>query len=190
MSPRSRKAIEVLHDERRKKILDAALGAFVEKGFEGTRIQEIARRCNLSYGLVYHYFPTKEAVFATLVDMALAGAMSLIQSMPVHASPEALGAFVGFAISDPSPHYFALIVEALTKRGVSPELAAKARHTILNLKDSFVPAGESSIKSDFDEKGEGILALLLGASVMKLCGVSDGDFASRAAMKLAVPDGE
>lgn len=185
MSPRTQEANDVLHEERRRNILNAALGAFVEKGFDGTRMQEIADRCALSYGLVYYYFPTKEAVFTTLVDMALAAAKSLIQSLPHGSPPQAFGAFVGFAVSDPSPLYFALIVEALTKQGVPSELAAKARETVLGFKAAFAAAGSGDIPSDADARAEGILAILLGASIMKICRLSDGTFASRAATILA-----
>ena len=52
MSPRTQEANDALHGERRKAILNAALDSFVEEGFEGTRMQEIADRCGMSYGLV------------------------------------------------------------------------------------------------------------------------------------------
>jgi AcrR family transcriptional regulator len=185
MSPRTAEANEALHEERRATILNAALGAFVERGFEGTRIQEIADRCGFSYGLVYRYFPTKEAVFTTLVDMALAAAGSLIQALPQGSPPQAFGVFVGFAVSDPSPQYFALLVEALTKRSVPPELATKARVTVQGFKAAFTAAESSLLPGDADARAEGLLAILLGASIMKICGVSDGSFASRAATILA-----
>ena len=185
MSPRTQEANDALHGERRKTILDTALGAFVEKGFDGTRMQEIADRCALSYGLVYHYFPTKEAVFTTLVDMALAAARSLIQSLPHGSPPQAFGAFVGFAVSDPSPMYFAIIVEALTKQGVPPELAARARKTVLGFKDAFAAAGNEDLPGYADAKAESILAILLGVSIMKICRLSDGLFATHAATVLA-----
>lgn len=190
MSPRSQEANEALHDERRKAILEAALSAFVEKGFGGTRMQEIADRCAMSYGLVYHYFPTKEAVFTTLVDMALSAAKMLIQSLPQGSSPQTLGAFVGFAISDPSPLYFAVIVEALTKNDVPTELATRARETVLGFKDAFATTGIGHTQNEADANAEGILSILLGASIMKICKVSDGNFASLVATKLAASSAE
>ena len=185
MSPRTQEANDALHAERRKTILDAALHVFVENGFNGTRMQEIAKRCALSYGLVYHYFPTKEAIFATLVDMALDAAELLIRSLPQGAEPQGFGSFAGFAVSDPSPLYFAIIVEALTKKSVAPELKARARETILSMKTALASAGSGESPTDDATKGEGILAVLLGASIMKICRLSDGTFASRSAMILA-----
>jgi AcrR family transcriptional regulator len=190
MSPRTQEANDAIHEERRKTILDTALGVFVKKGYDGTRMQEIADRCALSYGLVYHYFPTKETVFTTLVDMALAAAKSLIQSLPHGSPPQAFGALVGFAVSDPSPLYFALIVEALTKQNVPPELTTRARKTVIGIKDAFAAAGNEDAAGHSDARAESILAILLGASIMKICSLSDGTFASPAAVILAASGGE
>jgi len=166
-------------------ILDAALIVFVEKGFEGTRMQEIADRCELSYGLVYHYFSSKEAVFRTLVELALGAAGSLVTMLPKGSSPAAYGSFVALALADPSPLYFAIIVEALTKRGVPSDLAAEAKETVLGLKASIAAAGSDITTGNADAWAEAILALLLGTSIMKACGLSDGIFASRSATILA-----
>jgi len=45
--------------DRYDAILDAAKGAFAEKGFEGTSIADIARTAQISDGLVYRYFRSK-----------------------------------------------------------------------------------------------------------------------------------
>jgi AcrR family transcriptional regulator len=190
MSPRTAEANEALHEERRRAILDAALGAFAERGIEGTRMQEIAERCGLSYGLVYHYFPTKEAVFTALVDLALAAAGSLIRTLPPSSPPEAFGAFVGYALRDPSPRYFALITEALSRKGVPPALAARTRETVNGFIAAIASAGTGADPAEAGARAEGILALLLGSSIMGLCGVSDGSFAPRAAAMLAVSSKE
>ncbi len=45
--------------DRYDAILDAAKGAFADKGFEGTSIADIARIARISDGLVYRYFRNK-----------------------------------------------------------------------------------------------------------------------------------
>ncbi len=45
--------------DRYDAILDAAKGAFADKGFEGTSIADIARVAQISDGLVYRYFRNK-----------------------------------------------------------------------------------------------------------------------------------
>jgi AcrR family transcriptional regulator len=52
--------------DKRDAILDAALELFVEKGFHGTAVPEIAERANVGAGTIYRYFPSKEAVVNAL----------------------------------------------------------------------------------------------------------------------------
>ncbi len=54
-----------------RKILDAALGEFGEKGFSDSSIVGITSRAKVALGTFYTYFDSKEAVFAALVgDMS------------------------------------------------------------------------------------------------------------------------
>jgi TetR/AcrR family transcriptional regulator, repressor of fatR-cypB operon len=48
--------------DRRESILDAALECFVERGFYGTAIPEIAAKAEIAAGTIYHYFESKEAL--------------------------------------------------------------------------------------------------------------------------------
>lgn len=52
-------------------LLAAALDCFVEKGFAGTRMEDIARRAGVAKGTFYLYFPSKQAVFEALVQESL-----------------------------------------------------------------------------------------------------------------------
>lgn len=46
--------------------MDAALRCFVERGFHGTAIPEIAAKAGISAGTIYHYFDSKEALVNAL----------------------------------------------------------------------------------------------------------------------------
>lgn len=48
--------------DKRRTILDAAVRAFAAKGFHTCRVGDVAEEAGVAYGLVYHYFPSKEAV--------------------------------------------------------------------------------------------------------------------------------
>jgi len=54
--------------ERRAQILRAARHVFLAKGYNATRIEDIAARARLSKGAVYFYFDSKRAIFDALVD--------------------------------------------------------------------------------------------------------------------------
>ncbi|HEY3945013.1 MAG TPA: TetR/AcrR family transcriptional regulator [Solirubrobacteraceae bacterium] len=52
--------------EKRRVILDAAVRVFARQGFHTSRVSDIADQAGVAYGLVYHYFPSKEAILDTL----------------------------------------------------------------------------------------------------------------------------
>jgi TetR/AcrR family fatty acid metabolism transcriptional regulator len=53
-------------EEKRRQILDAAVHAFARKGYHACRVSEIAEEAGVAYGLVYHYFGSKEEVLLTI----------------------------------------------------------------------------------------------------------------------------
>jgi AcrR family transcriptional regulator len=52
---------------RRERLLDAALEVFVGKGFDGATVKDIAASAGVTQGLLYHYFPGKDALLETLL---------------------------------------------------------------------------------------------------------------------------
>ena len=50
-------------------IADAAITVFCSKGYANTRMADIARQAGVSYGLVYHYFKSKEELFDFVVGL-------------------------------------------------------------------------------------------------------------------------
>ena len=54
-------------EARRTAILDAALEEFSARGFEGARLDDVAKRAGVAKGTIYLYFADKEALFQDLV---------------------------------------------------------------------------------------------------------------------------
>jgi AcrR family transcriptional regulator len=54
-------------EENQRRIENAALDLFTKQGFHGTNIREIAAKADVSTGAIYTYYPTKEALFVSLV---------------------------------------------------------------------------------------------------------------------------
>jgi len=55
-------------NEKQGIIIDAALEVFRQKGYANARMADIAKRAGVSYGLVYHYFGSKEVLFDLIVE--------------------------------------------------------------------------------------------------------------------------
>jgi TetR/AcrR family transcriptional regulator, fatty acid metabolism regulator protein len=52
--------------DKRRMILDAAIRVFARKGFHHCRVSDVADEAGVAYGLVYHYFHSKEEILNTL----------------------------------------------------------------------------------------------------------------------------
>jgi AcrR family transcriptional regulator len=85
--------------DKRRMILDAAVIAFAKRGFHACRVSDIADEANVAYGLVYHYFRSKDEVLDTLfLDRwnVLLDVISAIdgQEMPVRDKLYAIAGFI------------------------------------------------------------------------------------------------
>ncbi len=61
-------------ESARRRLLDAALAVFSERGYSESSLEEVARRAGASRGLVYHHFGSKDALLMALheeLDQAL-----------------------------------------------------------------------------------------------------------------------
>jgi AcrR family transcriptional regulator len=52
--------------DKRRVILDAAIHVFARRGFHSCRVSDVADEAGVAYGLVYHYFRSKEEILNTL----------------------------------------------------------------------------------------------------------------------------
>ncbi|MFL5358430.1 TetR/AcrR family transcriptional regulator [Archangium sp.] len=76
--PRTPQQNQLLKQERRGALLKAAREVFARKGLAASKMTDLAAAAGISYGLVYHYFPDKESVFAALVEEAVQEGLQLI----------------------------------------------------------------------------------------------------------------
>lgn len=58
-------------EARPAEILKAALALFAERGFAGTKLEDVAAAAGIGKGTIYLYFPTKEDLFKALVRQEL-----------------------------------------------------------------------------------------------------------------------
>ncbi|WP_076004174.1 TetR/AcrR family transcriptional regulator [Dehalogenimonas formicexedens] len=63
--PKTIRSERLKYEERRYLILQAALDVFAEKGFQGAKTREIAKRAGVSETLIFRYFATKEELYRT-----------------------------------------------------------------------------------------------------------------------------
>lgn len=73
MSPRRRHAHSA---DVRAHLMDAALRVFARKGYDGASVRDIAAEAGLTAPLLYHYFPSKQALLQALFERSGALVMS------------------------------------------------------------------------------------------------------------------
>lgn len=126
--PRTAAANEQIRDERREQILRAALRVFARKGLAAAKITDIGAAAGLSHGLVYHYFPSKEALYVELVERAMLGSLRLAEQA-LHGRGEP-GDRLRWLCEEflagmrDQPDFALLIVQTYTSDAVPPEARA------------------------------------------------------------------
>jgi AcrR family transcriptional regulator len=62
-------------ERTRRRILEAARREFGMKGFDGARVDAIARRARVNKGLIFYYFQSKEELFRVLSEQRIASTL-------------------------------------------------------------------------------------------------------------------
>lgn len=101
--------------DRRQLILEAALDVFAEQGFEGATTKAIAARADVTHGLIYFYFASKEDLFQAAFEHSLRGALDELTPP----GPDAMEEDPGVVIE----RSLALLLETI----ISPRVSSLAR---------------------------------------------------------------
>jgi len=78
MSPRTEKQFEAIREEKRARILDAALELFGNEGYHNGSISKVAQKAGISKGLVYNYFESKEELVKEIINQGIDEMMEIV----------------------------------------------------------------------------------------------------------------
>jgi TetR/AcrR family transcriptional regulator, fatty acid metabolism regulator protein len=174
--------------DRRRQILDAAIRVFARQGFHACRVSDIAREAGVAYGLVYHYFKSKEQVLNELFSERWSLLLAAIEEVDARPIPprEKLDAVAGFIIDSyrHDPELMKVIVVEVTRAANSfgrthlPEIR-HAYDLIAKIVSDAQAAG--SFRSDVDPTYAsmwfyGAIEQLLSGWVFELIPDGDRDF--------------
>jgi TetR/AcrR family fatty acid metabolism transcriptional regulator len=105
--------------EKRRLILDAAVRVFARQGFHACRVSDIADEAGVAYGLVYHYFASKDEVLDTLFLERWNVMLELIRVVDAQPLPvrEKLGAIASFIVDsyEHDPDLMKVIIVEVTR---------------------------------------------------------------------------
>jgi TetR/AcrR family transcriptional regulator, fatty acid metabolism regulator protein len=174
--------------DRRREILDAAIRVFARQGYHNCRVADIADEAGVAYGLVYHYFKSKDQVMNELFTerwSLLLAAIDEADRGP--GSPrEKLDAVAGFIIDSyrHDPELMKVIIVEVTRAANS-----FGRTHMEEIRRAY--EGIAKIVSDGQAQGSfrdtvdpqfasmwfyGAIEQLLSGWIFELIPASDGDF--------------
>jgi AcrR family transcriptional regulator len=105
---------------RMDKIEQSARELFIRQGFHATAMRDIAKRAEVSLGNLYNYYPTKEAIFeslidgyVTVVDDRLKTILAEIDEPLEPSSLRQMGAEVGKLVDEHSDFWLLMYIDVL-----------------------------------------------------------------------------
>ena len=73
--------------DKRRLLLDAAISVFARKGYHASRVGDIAQEAGVAYGLLYHYFGSKEEVLETIFRETWAAMLEAVHGIESTGAP-------------------------------------------------------------------------------------------------------
>ena len=70
-----------IQEQRRRQILQAAVRTFAAKGYHAARVSDIAKEAGVAYGLVYHYYESKETLLEAIFKETWGAMIETVQSV-------------------------------------------------------------------------------------------------------------
>jgi AcrR family transcriptional regulator len=109
-------------DPLRDRLVAAAAEVLSERGWDGARVQEIARRAGVTTGAIYSRFPGKAALLVEAIDARSRAELdALFSREPGHGTAGL--ATMGVHLVDQRPGARALLLEAIVAARRDPEIA-------------------------------------------------------------------
>ena len=116
-------------EKTKRLLLDAAVEEFAEHGFQGARVDRVAKSAGVNKERIYQYFGNKEQLFATVLDCELKKLAGAVPLTPEAAAdlPEHVGRIYDYHLAH--PHFARLVHWEALELGGDCELPAEQERT-------------------------------------------------------------
>ena len=180
--------------DKRRQILDAAIRVFARQGFHSARVSDIAEEAGVAYGLVYHYFDSKDQMLNELFSERWSLLLDAIRQADAELNTprEKLGAAAGFIVESyrHDPELMKVIIVEVTRAANSfgrthlPEIR-QAYDAIAKIVDDAQAEGEfrADVSPDFASMlFYGAIEQLLTGWIFEVVPSSDQDYENAKAL--------
>lgn len=174
-------------EETYQQILEAAYQVFARRGYEAATVDEIAAECGISKGALYHHFPSKEELFATLIRTRF----ELLAFTAISAWPEERPFDVGELVSlgmravwdriRREPAWFRLLEEAYVQAGrneVIAEIMSAVRRGNRRVAESILRQGQErgNVRRDLDVESMAVVMTAISDGAVSAYFVDESAF--------------
>lgn len=137
-------------EQRKLDIIINSTDLFITNGYKGTRITDIAKASNMSVGLLFHYYESKEELYIDLIRIATEGTLSAI-SLDYDSPQDFFCEFTQYLLKliEKQP-YIAKIFVLLKQASCSGEIPEGAKRLAKSI--NYLPIILSYIKQGQNEK--------------------------------------
>jgi AcrR family transcriptional regulator len=164
----------VIHDSStRERLLAAAIEVFVEQGYEGARLQDIARTAGLTTGAVYANFRGKEELMFAAIGARVGVEVDALLAEAIGRDPRAILEMLGDQLVQPRRQP-PLLIDAIAAARRDDDLAAALRERLATREQVLVDVVERGKSDgsidpalDSDAFARFGLTLAMGALVMR-----------------------
>jgi len=139
-------SVESKREKTIRRILDAAANIFSESGFEGARMDEIAKQAKINKAMIYYHIGDKKALYARVLQDMIGNAIERFMSdLQGNKSPEEkLKLYIsGVAHTmDQHPHWAPIMMREQASGGRNlPDVIARAFATIIGTVTDILEEG-------------------------------------------------
>lgn len=169
---RTREQNERMVMATRKKIMNAGLVLFAQKGFALTNIKDIAEIAGISTGLIYRHFSSKEDLFHKLIENTMEELSKFMQLLDSNDSPNQAivemtsGLLDDIRSSDELSRYFLIVIRSILEEEALPKIA-EFRISILSLYEKTAEIIEKGQKQGDFKQGNPYKHALLYFSIIQ-----------------------
>jgi AcrR family transcriptional regulator len=165
--------------DTRQRLLDVAAEVFAERGYEGARVQEIARRAGMTTGAIYGNFAHKSALLMAVIDLAGKQAMRALPALDPEVRPADLMNLWAGRLAVPATNRIRMLfVEVLTAARREEEARTQVVSGLLRTRRDVAAMvkqarARQQVRPDVDgdSLGHFMLALTLGSYLLEAAGV-------------------
>ncbi|HEY7417621.1 MAG TPA: helix-turn-helix domain-containing protein [Ktedonobacteraceae bacterium] len=175
--PRTTEANQRIREAQREKILDAARSVFARKGRAAT-IADVAAEAEISQGLAYRYFASKEALFQALAEQTTQSILTTLQRiMDMPGTPgERLEFLISRAVKGQREHreIFQLLDQVFSEEAAPAdvrELAWRQGQALRGVMRQLIVEGQATgevAAGDPDQLVTVVMACLRGLTLLAL----------------------